>query len=160
MKGQAGSAEPGAMPKVVAIASGGGHWIQMGRLRPVLDEMDVCYVSVHPSYGHDVGDERFYVVRDGSRWTKLGLVVQALQVLWIMVRVRPDAVLSTGAAPGFFGILFGKLLGARTLWLDSLANIEQVSLSGRLARPFSDLWLTQWPHLARPEGPQYVGAVL
>lgn len=148
------------MPKVVAIASGGGHWIQMGRLRPVLDELDVCYVSVHPSYGHDVGAARFYVVRDGSRWTKAGLVVQALQVLWILVRVRPDAVLSTGAAPGFFGILFGKLLGARTLWLDSLANIERVSLSGRLARPFADLWLTQWPHLARPEGPQYVGAVL
>lgn len=160
MKGQGRSAERRPMPSVVAIASGGGHWIQLGRLRPVLDEMDVRYVSVDPSYAHDVGTDRLYVVRDASRWTKLGLIAQGFQVLWILVRLRPDAVLSTGAAPGFFGMLFGKMLGARTVWLDSLANVDEVSLSGRLSRPFADLWLTQWPHLAREGGPQYVGAVL
>jgi hypothetical protein len=148
------------MPRVLAIASGGGHWIQLCRLRPTLDELDTRYVSVDPSYGHDVGAARFHVVRDASRWTKLDLVIQALQVFWIVWHVRPDAVLSTGAAPGFFGLLFGKLLGARTVWLDSLANVEEVSLSGRLARRFADLWLTQWPHLAKPDGPQYAGAVL
>jgi UDP-N-acetylglucosamine:LPS N-acetylglucosamine transferase len=100
------------------------------------------------------------VVRDASRWTKFGLIVQAFQVFWLIVRLRPETVLSTGAAPGFFGLLFGKLLGARTIWLDSLANVEQVSLSGRLARRCADLWLTQWPHLAKPEGPHYAGAVL
>jgi hypothetical protein len=148
------------MQRVVAIASGGGHWIQLCRLRPVLDECDTWYVSVDASYAHDVGVDRLTVVRDASRWTKLNLVVQALQVLRVLVRLRPDVVLSTGAAPGFFGLLFGKLLGARTVWLDSLANVEQVSLSGRMSRRLSDLWLTQWPHLDRPEGPRYVGAVL
>jgi len=147
-------------PMVVAIASGGGHWVQLCRLRPLLDELDVRYVSVDRSYANEVGADRLYLVRDASRWTKLGLVVQALQMLWIIIRLRPDAVLSTGAAPGLFGLLFGKMLGARTIWLDSLANVEEVSLSGRLARRFADLWLTQWPHLARPEGPQYAGAVL
>lgn len=148
------------MPRVVAIASGGGHWVQLCRLRPVLDGLDVHYVSVDRSYGAEVGADRFSVVRDASRWTKLGLIVQAFQVFWLIVRLRPEAVLSTGAAPGFFGLLFGKLLGARTIWLDSLANVEQVSLSGRLARRCADLWLTQWPHLAKPEGPRYAGAVL
>ena len=148
------------MPRVVAIASGGGHWIQLCRLRPLLDEFDTHYVSVDLSYGHDVGAEHFHVVRDASRWTKVDLVIQALQVSWLVLRLRPDAVLSTGAAPGFFGLLFGKLVGARTVWLDSLANVEQVSLSGRLARSFADLWLTQWSHLAQPDGPQYAGAVL
>ena len=148
------------MPRVVAIASGGGHWIQLRRLRPLLDDLDTRYVSVNVSYGHDVAADRFHVVRDGSRWTKLALVVQALQVFWLVLRLRPDVVLSTGAAPGFFGLFFGKLLGARTVWLDSLANVDEVSLSGRLARRFADLWLTQWPHLARPGGPQYAGAVL
>lgn len=147
-------------PMIVAIASGGGHWVQLCRLRPVLDELDVRYVSVDRSYASDVGADRLYLVRDASRWTKLGLVVQALQILWIMIRLRPDAVLSTGAAPGFFGLLFGKMLGARTVWIDSLANVEELSLSGRLVGRVADLWLTQWPHLARPEGPQYAGAVL
>ena len=33
-------------------------------------------------------------------------------------------------------------------------------MSGRLARRVADAWLTQWQHLARPEGPHYWGAVL
>lgn len=145
---------------LLAIASGGGHWVQLCRLRPLLDEHDVHYVSVHRSYADDVKGRPLHRVRDASRWDKLGLVVQALQVLWTVLRVRPDVVLSTGAAPGFFGLAFGKLLGARTVWIDSLANVEELSLSGRQARRYADLWLTQWPHLARPEGPRYLGAVL
>ena len=69
-------------------------------------------------------------------------------------------VISTGAAPGFFGLAFGKLLGARTIWIDSMANVEELSLSGRQVRRFADLWLTQWPHLARPDGPRYEGGVV
>jgi UDP-N-acetylglucosamine:LPS N-acetylglucosamine transferase len=132
----------------------------MRRLRPLLDKFEVIYVSVDRSYGHDVDGRPMHVVRDASRWNKIGLVVQALQVLWILLRHRPDVVISTGAAPGFFGLLFGKVLGSRTVWIDSLANVATVSLSGRLVRRHADLWLTQWPHLARPEGPQYAGAVL
>ena len=33
-------------------------------------------------------------------------------------------------------------------------------LSGQLAGRFADLWLTQWRHLARPGGPNYIGSVL
>ena len=57
-------------------------------------------------------------------------------------------VVSTGAAPGLIALPIAKLFGARTVWIDSLANCERLSLSGRIARHFSDLWLTQWPHLA------------
>jgi hypothetical protein len=147
-------------PKLLAIASGGGHWVQLLRLRPLLDDYPVEYVSVDRSYANDVEGSRLHRVRDASRWNKLGLLAQALQMLWIVLRVRPDVVLSTGAAPGFFGLLFGKLLGARTIWIDSLANVEEVSLSGRQVRRFADLWLTQWPDLARPDGPRYLGALL
>lgn len=134
--------------------------MQLRRLHQVLDEMDALYVSVDPSYRDEVGSERLHLVQDASRWNKARLIVQALQIFWLLVRIRPDFVLSTGASPGFFGLLFGKLFGARTIWIDSLANVDEVSLSGRLAKPFADLWLTQWPHLDRPEGPRYAGAVL
>jgi UDP-N-acetylglucosamine:LPS N-acetylglucosamine transferase len=158
------SDRPGARtprrPRVLAIASGGGHWVQLCRLRPLLDDYEVEYVSVDRSYADDVAGRRLHRVRDASRWNKLGLLAQALQVLWIVLRVRPDVVLSTGAAPGFFGLLFGKLCGARTVWIDSLANVEEVSLSGRQVRRFADLWLTQWPDLARQGGPRYLGALL
>ena len=70
-------------------------------------------------------------------------------------------MVSTGAAPGLVALALAKLmLGSRTIWIDSIANSERLSLSGRLARPVADAWLTQWAHLARPGGPDYWGAVL
>jgi hypothetical protein len=43
--------------------------------------------------------------------------------------------------------------------VDSIANAEELSLSGRKVRRFADLWLTQWPDLVREGGPEYAGAV-
>jgi len=78
----------------------------------------------------------------------------------LIVRERPDAIVSTGAAPGYLAIRIGGLIGCRTLWIDSIANVEQLSLSGRRALRHADLCLTQWEHLASQDGPRFEGAVL
>jgi hypothetical protein len=83
-----------------------------------------------------------------------------LQLFWIVFKERPDVIISTGAAPGYIAIRLGKLFGARSIWVDSIANVEQLSMSGALAGGRADLWLTQWPHLAKENGPYYKGAVL
>jgi hypothetical protein len=81
-------------------------------------------------------------------------------VLLLLLRVRPDVVISTGAAPGYFALRLGRILGARTVWVDSVANAEELSMSGRMAGKYADLWLTQWEHLAEKGGPMFKGSVL
>jgi UDP-N-acetylglucosamine:LPS N-acetylglucosamine transferase len=146
--------------RVLAVASGGGHWIQLRRLMPAFGDCDIAFLTTLPSYREQVSASRFYVVNDGNMRTKLRLVLMALHVSLVVLWERPDVVISTGAAPGYFAIRAGKLLGARTIWVDSMANAERLSLSGRRVKSHADLWLTQWPHLAAPEGPYFEGAVL
>ena len=151
--------DPKRVRKVLAVASGGGHWVQLRRVIPALEGHRVVYLTIHPTYRTDVPDAKVHVVNDATRWDRIGSLLMALRILWIVLRERPDVVLSTGAAPGFFAILFGRFLGARTIWLDSIANVEGVSMSGRMVRRYADLWLTQWPHLAEPDGPEWAGRV-
>ena len=99
-------------------------------------------------------------MNDATRWNRIGLVRMGLKLAWIILLERPDVIVSTGAAPGYFAIRLGRLLGARTIWLDSIANVEQVSMTGQLVRMHADLWLTQWPELATPDGPRHAGSVL
>lgn len=147
--------------KVLAIASWGGHWVQLKRLLPALDGHDVVFACSGPVAAEDVGDRRFYEVSDASRWSKLGLARVTVQLVGILWRERPRCIITTGAAPGLIALALGRrLFGARTIWVDSVANVAEVSLSGRLAGRFSDLWLTQWPHLAKGEGPRFAGSVL
>lgn len=158
--------------KVLAIASGGGHWVQLRRLRPAWRGCAVAYVTTHPGYRAEIAADRpedgvpaprFFTIPDANRWQKLRLVRQLAAIAWIVLRTRPHAIVTTGAAPGYFAIRLGRLVGARTIWVDSIANAEELSLSGRRAGPHVDLWLTQWEHLAAPAGgagPHFRGAVL
>ena len=134
--------------------------MQLQRLRPAFDDHNVAFVTTNAGYRCETAPHRFYAVNDASRWNKFRLAQMAFRILVIVLRERPAVVISTGAACGYFSIRFGKLLGARTIWIDSIANIDEMSMAGQLARRYTDLWLTQWPHLASPDGPHYAGAVL
>jgi UDP-N-acetylglucosamine:LPS N-acetylglucosamine transferase len=146
--------------RILAIASGGGHWVQLLRLIPAFQGHEVNFATVSEAYRSDVPDGRFFVVRDATVWNKVKLVQLAIQVMGLVCWLRPHTIISTGAAPGYFAIRFGKLIGAKTIWIDSMANVEQLSVAGRQAGKYADLWLTQWPHLASESGPKYIGSVL
>ena len=77
-----------------------------------------------------------------------------------MLWLRPNIVISTGAAHGYLAIRFAKIVGAKTMFIDSIANAEQLSLSGELAVSHADVMLTQWPELSDGSAIQYYGSVL
>ncbi len=146
--------------KILAVASGGGHWVQLLRLRPAFTGDAITWVTVSEAYRADIGTAPLHVINDATRWSRWRMLLLVLRMAWIVLRVRPDVVITTGAAPGYFALVFGRWLGARTMWLDSMANAEQLSMAGRKARRWADLWLTQWPNVARSQGCTYRGAVL
>lgn len=146
--------------KILLVASNGGHWVQLRRMAVAFEGLSLHYVSTNEGLKNEVAPHRFSKVKDANLSEKLALLVLATQMFWIVLRARPDFVISTGAAPGFFALLFGKMLGAKTIWVDSCANAETLSVSGKKVKPFADMWLTQWPHLATEQGPFYKGAVV
>ena len=136
------------MKKILAISSSGGHWTQLMRVTPSFKGHEVIFISTLNGYAKSVQNNKFYLVSDASAWSKFGLIILFFQLLKIIIKERPKIVISTGAAPGLFAIVIGRILGARTIWLDSIANNEELSRSGKLAIPFTHLHLTQWEHLA------------
>lgn len=146
--------------RVLLISSSGGHWIQLKRLSTIFDGCNKTYISTAKSYYKTIDEGKFYYVVDANRWNKFKLLWQAITILFYLVKVRPDVVITTGAAPGFFALFFAKKMGMKTIWVDSIANIDELSLSGKKVYPYADLWLTQWEHLAKPNGPMYLGSVI
>lgn len=147
--------------RILAVASAGGHWVQLGRLSEAFADSDTLYVTTVAGEVAPSGDRSVARISDGSRNEPWRLILAAIQLTLLMLRFRPNAVVTTGAAPGYVALRLGKLLGCRTVWLDSIANAEEMSMAGRLARPHADLWLTQWEDLAgKTPGLKYWGRVL
>jgi UDP-N-acetylglucosamine:LPS N-acetylglucosamine transferase len=146
--------------RVLAVASGGGHWEQLMLLRPTLAQYDIRFATTEPAVAQQHGVTGAETLPDCNQDMPLRSAMCALVALWIVLKHRPKVILSTGAAPGFFCILAGRLIGARTLWIDSVANGEELSMCGRLSRRFAHQCWTQWEHLAQDHSPRYHGAVL
>jgi UDP-N-acetylglucosamine:LPS N-acetylglucosamine transferase len=145
--------------RILAVASSGGHWAQLGRIAPALDGYEVVYVTTRSGHEPDVAPARVRVVPDAHRKRPLSVGMSALRIGWIVLRERPAVVITTGAAPGYLALRAGQLAGAATLWIDSIANADELSLSGRMASRRADLCLTQWPHLTG-NGVEFRGSVL
>jgi len=148
--------------RIGLVASAGGHLTQLLKLSQSWQPYDCFYVStvniVAPklqTYG------RVYIIGESNRQHPFKCLMILLRCIRIVLHERPDVIISTGAAPACILALVARLFTARIVWIDSIANIERLSLSGRIVRPFADLFLTQWPELAQTRGKvEFVGAII
>lgn len=147
-------------PVVLAVSSGGGHWVQMCRIAPAFSGADVHYATPDASVAGQVEDGRLHVFPDANKDTPLRLLRCLLRIAWIVFRHRPDVVISTGAAGGAIAIRLARLIGARTMFVDSIANARTLSVSAQLSMGVADRVLSQWQRVADRSGVEYCGAVI
>lgn len=134
--------------KILAIASAGGHWIQLLRLMPAFINNTTVFISTKDGFGRMVEGHEFIQISDSNRNNKMLLLKSFRDIYLAINKTKPDIIITTGAAPGLMGIIIGRLKGIKTIWVDSIANAEEISLSGRIAARFATRSYTQWPDLA------------
>lgn len=133
----------------MAVASIGGHWVELLRIaRQMEKDYEVVYLCTHPKCATMVEGQKFYLTEDYSRWDAWKMVPAFFKLLGIVRREKPEAIMTTGAAPGLMCLLAGKVLGKKTIWVDSIANVQHLSASGRIASRFVSRVYTQWKDLA------------
>lgn len=146
--------------KLLAAASIGGHWVQLLRIvNPNNVDLEITYLSTHPKCATMVEGRKFYTISDFNRWNFYKMFPEFFRVLNIIRKESPNVVISTGAAPGLIVLLAARLLGKKTIWIDSIANVQHLSLSGRIASKFVSQTYTQWESL-KSEKIRYAGNVL
>ncbi len=151
--------------KVCVGASSGGHMTELNALLRHVDSWPARPGLRIATLGDVTGASRdgvtSYAIGECNRNTP----VDALRTIWrslrIVVRERPDVIVTTGSLPLALFCLVGRLFGARIVWIDSVSQIDELSLSGRLVRPFASQFFVQWPGLAeRFPGTRYAGELV
>lgn len=151
--------------KICAGASAGGHMNQLLRLlnySNLWPEAPSFYVTTLQEMSTKLEQKGpVYVIGEYNRHHPLRAFRSLIRCFSIAFKERPEVVITTGSMPLAFFCLTAKLCGAKIIWIDSIANIERFSMSGRFIHLFADLFLTQWPELAvRDKKAKYVGAIL
>lgn len=148
--------------KICLIASAGGHLSQLLRLDGSWKGYDTFCITTSDIVGKKLQKYgQTYAVGECNREYPLRVIRVFVRCVRIIFHERPDVVISTGAAVGCIACVLGRLSGAKVVWVDSITNVEKMSLSGRIVRHISHLCLVQWPELTEKyKGVEYAGSVI
>jgi UDP-N-acetylglucosamine:LPS N-acetylglucosamine transferase len=148
--------------KICLAASAGGHISQLLKLAACWNGYETFCVTTTEVVRNKLNKlGEVYVVGECNRQHPMRVIAVLLRCLRIVLRERPDVVISTGAAAGCMLCFLSKMIGAKVVWIDSITNVERISLSGRMVRYIADLFLVQWSELAgRYKKVEFVGTVV
>ncbi|MBN2387843.1 MAG: hypothetical protein JXB85_12565 [Anaerolineales bacterium] len=148
--------------KVALVCSHGGHLTETLQILPAFEGREFVFFTYHSARDGDVEKlaRAFFTENIGlNPWRMLKAFFWAWRALR---RERPDVLLSLGAeiaVPFFYA---GKLMGLRTIFIESWCRVETLSLTARLVYPVADVFLVQWPQLLKICGrrARFAGAVV
>jgi hypothetical protein len=151
--------------KICAGASAGGNMNQLLRLLEHAERwpsLPAFYITTMPELAAKLEKKgRVYVVGECNRHHPLKALMILFKGFKIVFKERPDVIITTGSMPIAMVCIVSKLFSTKVVWIDSIANTERFSVSGRLMRHVADLFLTQWPKLAEKySNVEYAGAII
>lgn len=134
-------------------ASGGGHLRQLLDLKPFWEDFDHFIVTEDTALGRSLEKAAptefipHFAIGQSRLGNTFAMLSGAARSLWqslrIVMRRRPDLVLTTGAGSQIFIVLWAKLFGAKVVLIDSFARFRAPSTFARLAAPFADYVFAQ-----------------
>lgn len=133
--------------KICFVASSGGHWEEMMRLKEIANENIAFYVTEKSGQITEAAIPVTYTLPQINRHEK-GFFLHFLNVFvkaaGIIRKEKPDVVISTGALIAFPFCLLAKISGKKVVYIESFARVHEKSLTGKLVYHFADLFLVQW----------------
>jgi UDP-N-acetylglucosamine:LPS N-acetylglucosamine transferase len=101
-----------------------------------------------------------YQARSNTLLSVIRTVFLFLHGLVLLFVIRPAVAISTGSGLTYPIFMMAKMIGIKTIFIETPSRVYKPSIAGRLLLGKVDLWLASWPELAeRCKGIEYMGMI-
>ena len=144
------------MKKVMFISSMGGHLTELMQLKSIFKCYD--YKIVTEEHKSTINLKSRYkskieYLKAGNKdhMIKYFLVMpfNIIKSFNIFIKFKPDVIVTTGAHTAVAMCYIAKLFKKKVIYIESFANIETKTLSGRLIYPIADKFIVQWKSMLK-----------
>lgn len=132
--------------KICLVSSSGGHYEQLMKLRVLLDKYSGIIVT-EKTLINNKADYYFPQVNRKEIKTIFKMINIIFKSIRILLKERPDVIISTGALSCIPICLIGKILGKKIIFIESFAKVNSPTLTGKYIYKFADLFIIQWEEL-------------
>ena len=136
--------------KICFASSSGGHLNHLYALKPIWGEEERFWVTFDKEDARSLlQGERMYPAYYPSNRSMKALIINTFRAARILRKERPDVVISSGAAPAVPFFWIGKLMGAKTVYIEVFDRIDQPTMSGKMCYPVTDRFIVQWEEMKK-----------
>ena len=144
------------MKKVLFISSTGGHFNELIQLKPLFKEYDYHIITeknkmtawLKKEYGEKIN---FLVYGTRIRIFEyiFKFIYNCLKSLILYIKIRPKYIISTGTHTAVPMCYIGKVFGSKIIFIETFANRNTKTLSGKMIYPIADLFIVQWEEMLK-----------
>ena len=142
------------MKKVMFISSTGGHLDEIMQLKPlfkkynyhIVTEKDKMTEKLKKEYGEKIS-YLIYGTRNKPLSYIFKLAYNTILSLCIYIKYRPKYIVTTGAHTAGPMCCIGKIFGSKIIYIETFANINKKTVTGRIVYHFADLFIVQWEEM-------------
>jgi beta-1,4-N-acetylglucosaminyltransferase len=147
--------------RVLLVANSGGHLLQMLAIEGAFSDCERVWVTLDAADSQSLlAAEQVVLAHGPTNRSFLNLVRNLFLACRIMATIKPDVIVSTGAALAVPFFIVGRITRKRLVYIESFTRVQGLSLSGRMVYPLAHTFFIQWPRSGAPRRAQYAGSVL
>lgn len=141
--------------KLCLISSSGGHFEQLKMLTKLEDKYNIYVVTEKTNYNENC-DYTLFPGNCNKFKSAISLFLNMFLSLFLILKEKPDVIISTGTMVAFPTILWAKLLGKKVIYIETFACVKCGTNCARFIykHHLYDLFIYQWENLRNgyPDG--------
>lgn len=134
--------------KICLVGSSGGHLTHLYMLKDFWKDKKRFWVTFDKEDANSIlkGENVYHCYFPTNRNAK-NLIKNSFLAIKLLLKEKPDLIISSGAAVAVPFFYFGKLMGAKTIYIEVFDRIDKSTMTGKLVYPITDKFIVQWEEM-------------
>ena len=144
------------MKNVLFISSTGGHLNELMQLSPLFNKYNYHIITEKDKSTQDLKEKynkKISYLKYGSRKKIITypfiFLFNCFKSLYYYIKIKPKYIVTTGTHTAVPICYLGKLFGTKIIFIETFANIDTKTLSGKLVYPIANLFIVQWEEMIK-----------
>ena len=136
---------------VMFISSTGGHLSEMLQLKSLFDKYNYHIVTEKTKSNLNLKDKYkgkvdflVFGTKDFMLTYPFKLLYNCFKSVYIYFKIHPDYIITTGAHTAGPICCLGKIFGSKIIYIETFANMNTKTITGKLLYPIADKFIVQW----------------
>ena len=136
--------------KIGLVGSSGGHLTHLYQLKKFWKDKNRFWVTFDKEDARSILEgEKVYNCYYPTNRNLKNLIRNTFVAVKVLIREKPDIIISSGAAVAVPFFYLGKIFGAKTIYIEVFDRIDKPTLTGKLVYPVTDKFIVQWEEMKK-----------